>query len=151
MKKCIYAIMDSVAVVLSAASASCADGKDKPKKEAQTTTQRAQPAQSPKPITKPAPKPAPDKPKATRTVYMVEIDIRNSSFSLSIGKHIRNAFNAMQMEIPVDKEFYDSVRPGEEIASSFKTASFVMKGSLSSIKVTCVRKWTIKKPIKEKK
>ena len=84
----------------------------------------------------------------TRTVYMIEIDIRNSSFSLSIGKHIRNAANAVQMEIPVDKDFYDNVRAGDELKSSFKTASFIMKGSISSVKVTCVRKWTKQVPVK---
>lgn len=83
----------------------------------------------------------------TRTVYMVELDIRNSSFSLSIGKHIRNAMNAFQMEIPVDKDFYDKVKPGQEIASNFKTASFFMKGSISSVRVTVVRKWTKDVPV----
>lgn len=78
-----------------------------------------------------------------RTVYMVEIDIRNSSFSLDLGKHLRNAMNAIQMEIPVDKAFYDSVQVGQELKSGFKTASFFMKGSISSIKVKCTRKWTV--------
>lgn len=87
----------------------------------------------------------------TRTVYMVQIDIRNSSFSLDIGKHIRNAMNAVQMNIPVDKEFYDAVKEGQELKSGFKTASFVMKGSISSVKVTCAKKWTIIKPTKEVK
>lgn len=86
----------------------------------------------------------------TRTVYLVELDFRNSSFSLSIGKHIRNAMNAFQMEIPVDKDFYDKVKPGQEIASNFKTASFFMKGSISSMKVTVVRKWTKQVPVKSK-
>ncbi len=84
-----------------------------------------------------------------RTVYMVELDIRNSSFSLDLGKHIRNAMNAMQIEIPVDKKFYDAVKPNTEVAKSFKTASFIMKGSVSSIKVTCVRKWTVKEKVKK--
>jgi len=83
----------------------------------------------------------------TRTVYMVELDIRNSSFSLSIGKHIRNAMNAFQMEIPVDKDFYDKVHEGEELESHFKAASFFMKGSISSMKVTVVRKWTKQVPV----
>lgn len=93
-----------------------------------------------------------EKPKPeTRTVYMVELDLRNSSFSLSIGKHIRNAMNAFQMEIPVDKDFYDKVHEGEELESHFKTASFFMKGSMSSMKVTVVRKWTKQVPVKAKK
>lgn len=87
----------------------------------------------------------------TRTVYMVQIDIRNSSFSLDIGKHIRNAMNAVQMDIPVDKEFYDAVTEGQELKSEFKTASFVMKGSISSVKIKCVKKWTTIKPTKEAK
>jgi len=78
----------------------------------------------------------------TRTVYMVELDIRNSSVSLSISKHIRNAMNAFQIELPVDKDFYDSVKVNQEIASNFKAASFLMKGSVSSVKITVVRKWT---------
>lgn len=88
---------------------------------------------------------------ATRTVYMIQIDIRNSSFSLDIGKHIRNAMNAVQMDIPVDKEFYDAVKEGQELKSGFKTASFVMKGSISSIKISCVKKWTVTKPTKKAK
>lgn len=87
----------------------------------------------------------------TRIVYMVRIDIRNSSFSLDIGKHIRNAMNAVQMDIPVDKEFYNAVKEGQELKSGFKTASFVMKGSISSIKISCVKKWTITKPTKKAK
>lgn len=40
--------------------------------------------------------------------------------------------NAIDFEIPVDKDFYNSVSIGTDIVDEFRTGSFVLKGSFGS-------------------
>jgi len=69
--------------------------------------------------------------------------VQKQSFSLDISKHIKDSMNAFDMEIPVDKEFYDSVKIGQEIKSDFRVGTAVMKGSFGSNTVTVKTKRTV--------
>lgn len=42
----------------------------------------------------------------------------------------------IMMQVPVDKEYYDSVEVGDKIDDSFRMGSLIMKGSFGSWKVT---------------
>lgn len=68
--------------------------------------------------------------------YVVTFEIKQSHFSLDITKHIKDAMNAIEVEIPVDKEYYDNVDVGDTINDYFRVGSLVMKGSFGSWDVT---------------
>lgn len=73
---------------------------------------------------------------AKKPKYILKLRLKQSSFSLSIKKHIRNAVNAVEFELPVDKDFYDSVSEGTEIVDKFRFGSLVLYGSLGDWEMT---------------
>lgn len=68
--------------------------------------------------------------------YILKLRLRQSHFSLSIKKHIKDAVNSVDFEMPVDKEFFDSVRNGTEIIDNFRFGSFVLSGSFGDWELT---------------
>lgn len=72
--------------------------------------------------------------------YLVTLQIKQSTFTLDIGEHIKNKMNAVEMTIAVDKRFYDSVKVGQDISNSFKTGSLLFNGDFSKLKVKVVKK-----------
>ena len=68
--------------------------------------------------------------------YILKLRLKQAHFSLSIRKHIKDAVNAVDFEMPVDKEFYDSVSEGTEIIDKFRFGSFVLGGSFGDWKMT---------------
>ena len=68
--------------------------------------------------------------------YILKLRLKQAHFSLSISKHIKDAVNAIDFEMPVDKEFYDSVSKGTEIIDKFRFGSFVLGGSFGDWEMT---------------
>lgn len=68
--------------------------------------------------------------------YVLTLEIKQSHFSLKISEHLKDAMNAIEIQIPVDKEYYDTVEVGQDIADEFRMGSFVFKGTLGNFKVT---------------
>ncbi len=68
--------------------------------------------------------------------YILKIHLKQSHFSLSIRKHIKDAMNAIDFEMPVDKDFYNSVSIGTEIVDNFRTGSFILYGSFGDWNMT---------------
>ena len=68
--------------------------------------------------------------------YVIAFNIKQSHFSLDLGEHLKDAMNDISIEIPVDKEYYDSVEVGDVIDDSFRMGSFIWKGSFGNWKVT---------------
>lgn len=68
--------------------------------------------------------------------YILKIRLKQSRISLDIGAHFKDEMNAIEFEIPVDKDFYNSVNIGTKITDKFRVGSFVLKGSLSSWDMT---------------
>lgn len=68
--------------------------------------------------------------------YVITFEIKQSHFSLDLGKHLKDAMNATEIEIPVDKEYFDSVEVGDTINDDFRVGSLVMKGSFGSWDIT---------------
>ena len=68
--------------------------------------------------------------------YILKMKLKQSHFSLDIGKHIKDAMNAIEFELPVDKDFYNKVEVGTEIVDDFRTGSFILHGSIGSWKMT---------------
>ena len=63
---------------------------------------------------------------------IIDLHLRQTHISLSISKHIKDAVNAIDFELPVDKEFYDKVKIGSEIVDEFRMGSLVLSGSFRS-------------------
>lgn len=68
--------------------------------------------------------------------YILKLKLKKSHLSLSITKHIKDNMNAIEFEMPVDKEFYDSVTVGSEIVDSFRVGSLLLSGSLGDWEMT---------------
>lgn len=72
----------------------------------------------------------------TKVKYILRLRLKQSNLSLSIKKHIRNAANAIEFEIPVDKEYFDSVEKGSEIVDDFRFGSLLLSGSFGDWEMT---------------
>ena len=68
--------------------------------------------------------------------YVITFNIKQTHFTLDIGEHLKDAMNDISIEIPVDKEYYDSVEVGDVIDDSFRVGSFIWKGSFGNWKIT---------------
>lgn len=72
--------------------------------------------------------------------YIVKFRIKQSTFTLDIGEHIKNGMNAIELELPVNKPFYDKVSVGTEISNSFKMGSLLFNGDFSNLHMTVTGK-----------
>lgn len=81
-----------------------------------------------------APKQAPE------PYYLVTLQLKQSTFTLDLGEHIKNKMNASTMTIAVDKRFYDKVKVGQELSNTFKSGSLLFNGDFSRMKVTVTNK-----------
>lgn len=72
--------------------------------------------------------------------YIVKFKIKQGTFTLDIFEHIKNEMNCIEVEIPVNKSFYDSVSIGTDITDSFKWGSLVMNGDFSTLHMRVVNK-----------
>lgn len=68
--------------------------------------------------------------------YILKFRLKQSRVSLDIGEHIKDAMNAIEFELPVDKDFYNSVSVGTNITDEFRIGSFILNGSFSSWDMT---------------
>jgi len=72
--------------------------------------------------------------------YIITINIKQSHFTLDIGKHIKDKMNDIDIQIPVDKDFYDSVEVGTVLDDSFRVGSFWMEGSIGNWDIKVIDK-----------
>lgn len=72
--------------------------------------------------------------------YIVTFELAQSHFTLSIRQHIADSMNTVKFDVPVDKEYYDSVKVGTVVNNDFRTGSLLLKGSFGNWKVTVVNK-----------
>ena len=54
--------------------------------------------------------------------YIVTIKISQSHMTLNLWQHIKDDANAITIEIPVDKQFYNDVSVGKVLNNKFRTA-----------------------------
>ena len=72
--------------------------------------------------------------------YVLTLEISQSHFTLDLDELLKDAANKLEIQIPVDKEYYDSVEIGDSIADSFRMGSLIFKGSFGKWKVTISNK-----------
>lgn len=75
-----------------------------------------------------------------RPKYVLTLHLRQISYSLSITKQIRDAANAVDFQIMVDEDYYNSVRVGEEVVDNFRVGSLFMRGSFGDWRITVANK-----------
>lgn len=68
--------------------------------------------------------------------YIVTIEIKQEHHALDFENNIKDEMNAITIDIPVDKEYYDGVSIGTVIDNSFRTGSMVVSGSFGKWKIT---------------
>ena len=61
--------------------------------------------------------------------YVVTLEIKQTHYTLDLEQHLKDEMNEITIQIPVDKEYYDSVSVGTVIDDSFRMGSMIMKGS----------------------
>ena len=72
--------------------------------------------------------------------YIVTFNIKQSHFTLDIGQHLKDAMNDISIQVPVDKEYYDSIEVGDTIADDFRMGSLIFYGSFGNWDVTVENK-----------
>lgn len=72
--------------------------------------------------------------------YVVTFEARQTHMSLDLSEQLKDAANAYRFQVPVDKDFYDSVRVGQEYTREFRAGSMLLKGTFGSNKITIVEK-----------
>lgn len=68
--------------------------------------------------------------------YVVTLEIKQTHYTLDLEQHLKDEMNEITIQIPVDKEYYDSVSVGTVVDDSFRMGSMIMKGSFGKWKVT---------------
>ena len=72
--------------------------------------------------------------------YIVRFEIKQTTMTLDIMEHMKNDMNAVQIEIPVTKEFYNKVYVGQDISNTTKMGSLMMDGDFSTLHVKVINK-----------
>lgn len=72
--------------------------------------------------------------------YVVKFKLKQSHFSLDLEKHLKDAMNAIELEIPVDRDYYNSLSEGAEVVDNFRFGSLLLHGSFGSWKMSVVSK-----------
>lgn len=72
--------------------------------------------------------------------YIMTFKLKQSHFNLSISDHVKDSINAIEFDIAVDKQYYDSYNKGDEVFSEFRKGSFITSGKLGSWKMTVADK-----------
>lgn len=65
--------------------------------------------------------------------YIVKFEIKQGTFTLDPFEHIKNSMNAIEVEIPVSKDYYNRLSVGQDLTDAFKFGSLVMDGDFSSL------------------
>ena len=68
-------------------------------------------------------------------VYLLTLEIKQSTFTLDLAEHTKNAINAITLQIPVSYKFYTKVSVGQNISEEFKYGSLILNGDFSKLKV----------------
>ena len=64
--------------------------------------------------------------------YIVTFNIKQNHFTSDLSEHMKDEMNDISIQIPVDKDYYDSVNIGDTITDDFRMGSLIMKGSFGN-------------------
>ena len=72
--------------------------------------------------------------------YFVTIRVVNSTFTLDLTKHIRNAANTHDITLEIPREVYE--KTGDAWNAQLGTGSLIVKGHLSELRGKVIKKWS---------
>lgn len=72
--------------------------------------------------------------------YVVTFKIKQSHITLDIKEHIKDNMNAIMLDVPVDKEYFDMLSIGDVIEDDFRMGSLIMHGSFGNWVITVENK-----------
>jgi len=76
--------------------------------------------------------------------FILKLRLKQSHMSFDVGKHLKDEMNAIEFEIPVSEEFYNTVSVGTNLVDEFRSGSMIMEGSFGSWNMKVINK-TIKR------
>ena len=78
--------------------------------------------------------------KKDEIIYVIELEISQSHFSLDLEEHMKDYMNTITIPIQVSEEYYYSVEIGNILDDEFRIGSYVFKGSIGSWQIKVVDK-----------
>lgn len=75
---------------------------------------------------------------------LVELEIKQSSFSLDPFEHMKNAANASKMTVPMFVKDYERLKEGQKLEDQFRAGSAILNGSISWRNVYVKKKLGVK-------
>lgn len=79
------------------------------------------------------------------TIYILELEISQSHFTLNPKEHLKDSMNKITIPIQVSKEYYDSIKEGDTLSDEFRVGSFIFKGSIGNWNIKVVKKQAVTK------
>lgn len=70
------------------------------------------------------------------TKYFITLNISQSHFTLDLKQHFKDAMNDVDIEVMVDKDYYDSFEIGDSVNDDFRWGSFISSGSIGNWDIT---------------
>lgn len=74
------------------------------------------------------------------TKYFITLNVSQSHFTLDLKQHFKDAMNDVDIEIMVDKDYYDSFEIGDSVNDDFRWGSFISSGSIGNWDITVSNK-----------
>lgn len=87
---------------------------------------------------------APPQPCQKACLGLVELEIKQSSFSLDPFEHMKNAANASKITVPMFLKDYEQLKEGKKLEEQFRSGSFFLNGSVSWRNVYVKKKLGVK-------
>lgn len=78
--------------------------------------------------------------KGKQIQYIITLEIKQTSFSLDLEEHIKNDLNVVKLQIPVSKEFFNSVNKGTKLSNEMRVGSLILRGSYKKLNVIVTNK-----------
>lgn len=79
----------------------------------------------------------------TPKVYMLKLRLAQShSVFDDLDQHIKDAMNAAEFELAVDRDLYESLEPKQDLFKAFRGGSFFISGTLGDWHITVLDKYT---------
>lgn len=82
-------------------------------------------------------------------IYVIELEISQSHFSLDLGEHLKDSLNEITIPIQVSEEYYYSVEEGDTLSDEFRVGSLLFKGSIGSWDIKVAQKQIVNRTTTE--
>ena len=68
----------------------------------------------------------------TKVKYIITFKLRQSHVTFDIDEHLKDMLNEITFDMPVDEDYYNKVKVGDDIVDDFRMGSLIMYGSFGS-------------------